>query len=206
MTRLILPLLLAGCALVLPTAAQASKLTLNNYEADDGLYSVINYDAAPGKANRLALTLSPTEVIARDTADPVKPGRGCKAISRVAVRCPVQDDLLDVTVKTGDKNDVVRVRGRLRAPVMADDAYIHLGAGNDVAVGDTAHEFFEGGPGNDILSGRGGPDELEGGAGDDVLTGGAGEDVFHCGPGSDRVTDAQTGELGEACEGGPGGL
>lgn len=73
---------------------------------------------------------------------------------------------------------------------------IHLGAGNDTAIGSAAADRLLGGTGTgtDNLNGAGGDDAIQGGGGLDVLTGGSGSDSF----GYTTLTDAVIGGTGAA--------
>ena len=66
--------------------------------------------------------------------------------------------------------------------------------GNDVLLGDSENNRFEGRGGNDSLNGRDGDDTLAGQGGDDELTGGVGVDIFqYDGQGFDIITDFEVG-------------
>lgn len=58
-------------------------------------------------------------------------------------------------------------------------------SGNDVIIGDSLNNNFDGGDGNDSIDGGNGNDTLNGGAGNDTLIGGADNDSLIGGTGND---------------------
>lgn len=147
----------AASALVLALCAPASAATVRaertpaNKAADDTLVSFV---AEPGEANRLAVTLTASEVTFEDRAAELSAGTGCTGAGP-RVSCPVVSGAAHVSVGLGDGDDEGAVWGRL------DRAWSYV--------------RIAGGDGTDLLSATGTRgvvfSSLDGGQGDDRLVG-----------------------------------
>ena len=169
---------LTRVGLVLLTTASTGALTATPaLAASTGVASVVestkvNYKAAPGKQNKVVVTLA-GHTITIDDRVPIKAGKGCKQVKgdRTKVRCTTKAKPTRVRVYTYDRNDSIVNQTGLPAT-------LNGGAGNDTIVGGSRGELIEGGLGNDKLWGNGGNDTLYGDLGDDVVHGGAGNDTL----------------------------
>ena len=101
----------------------------------------------------------------------------CESVSVVEVLC---DGTMPATVVVSalDRNDRVRIRGRIASTIFG-------GAGNDTLTGYTADDALHGEDGNDTLNGGAGDDDFVGGTGDDRMIGNNGADDFDGGIGID---------------------
>jgi serpin B len=126
--------------------------------------SSISVTAVPGKEGLLRVSVNGTKV-------------GARRVEKVG----------GIRIRTGDGNDLVRVR--------LDDRFAELpttvlgGAGRDVLIGGASRDVLRGGPGNDRLDGRGNADFVKGGPGADrIRTHGLDEDTVRDDP-ADRFVD-----------------
>jgi Ca2+-binding RTX toxin-like protein len=134
---------------------------------------VLTYAAAPGEANRLALSVSSGSYVLLDPGVPVAPGPGCSGPAFDRVTCPTAG-ISAIAVVAGDMNDTVSL-------TTSTAATISDGPGDDTVSGGSGADTLLGGDGADALSGGGGSDTfVDGGA--------AAMDVFTGGSGTDRVS------------------
>ncbi|MFF6784914.1 calcium-binding protein [Streptomyces sp. NPDC012510] len=132
----------------------------------------INVNAAAGKANRITVTASGTNVVITDTGDTVTAGAGCTQRTANSVTCPAGTRTL--IIQTGDLNDSVLLQASLRASIYGQTGNDQLHA---LGTGQRA-----------VLSGAEGDDSLYGGSADDDIVGGTGNDTMVGGAGNDRIT------------------
>jgi Ca2+-binding RTX toxin-like protein len=78
-----------------------------------------------------------------------------------------------ISIDAGAGNDLVSL-----SPLIAVDATITGGDGNDMLMGGRGHDTLLGGEGHDVLFGLLGNDLLDGGDGNDILWGGLGRDTL----------------------------
>lgn len=88
------------------------------------------------------------------------------------------DSSKDVTIKSGNGDDIITMTGNANANINAEK-------GNDRLYGGFGNDLLNAGAGNDVLSG---------GMGNDTLTGGSGNDIFVYEGGNNVITDYKTGE------------
>ncbi|KUJ70434.1 calcium-binding protein [Streptomyces albus subsp. albus] len=204
-----------GASVALATAAGAAAPAATAAVSDND--RELSYTAAPGQANKVAVTetlqsnrVDITYVI--DDVVPISAGHGCSYPDRAdhtKVSCTVvtvdsQDPYNVLTLNAADGNDVVAVNNT------TDQAYytnsIHLGAGNDKLTntgpvdgsfvlgegGDDSITVGEvavafGGDGNDTVYAGSDGIIVQGGKGNDVIRGGAGGQSLSGDDGNDRV-------------------
>jgi RTX calcium-binding nonapeptide repeat (4 copies) len=149
---------------------------------------VYSAEMGKGKDNDIRVeTNAKGQIVFRDT-QPIDPGRGCKPVTRMTVRC-TPGDAQQIRVHAYDGantitvDDDVRLDTRLDGDVRAAKG----GSGRDVVSGSDAADTLDGGPGADVLLGLGGGDMLVGGTGADVVKGGSGVDELHGLAGADRL-------------------
>ncbi len=104
-----------------------------------------------------------------------------------------QNDTDDVTIVTGDGNDIV--------VTTAGDDSIFTQIGDDLIFAGAGDDYVDAGLGNDVIDGGLGNDQLFGGAGDDIIDGGAGNDSYDGGSGNDLLI---TSAGADTLFGGPG--
>jgi Ca2+-binding RTX toxin-like protein len=179
------------------------------YSATTGL----RFDAAPGEANSVVITLNATpnqmDILDQAGTLAVTAGAGCAPAphnSRIA-RCVLTGNRV-TTITLGDLDDRFTPAGGGQMPdlfVFGGDGVdtISGGTGFDRLVGDggddainasLGNDQVEGGPGNDRLAGGINADTLLGQDGNDVLFSDQGNDSFDGGAGTDTVD--YSGELG----------
>ena len=156
--------LLAAFAGAAP-AAHAATATVS-----DG---ILTFTAAPGEANRLALSVSSGSYSLLDPGITVTPGPGCSGPAIDRVTCATSG-ITEIAIDVGDMGDTVTLSTSTAATI-AD------GAGDDTITA---------GSGADVLLGGAGTDTLSGGSGSDTFSDGsaASNDVFNGGSGTDRVS------------------
>jgi RTX calcium-binding nonapeptide repeat (4 copies) len=159
----------------------------------------VTVTAKPGEANRIRVTVTPSQVRITDPNAPVvdaMPTATCRAVpggvtcDRVATETmrmqlgdrddrlefrEAGDDLeqpLDFSARGGTGNDLLASI----TPTVARDLVLRGEAGNDQLLSGAGADLLEGGAGGDTLNGRGGRDRLNGGTGRDVFFGGTGID------------------------------
>ena len=152
------------------------------------------YAAAPGEANRLAVSLSGQVFTFRDAGARIAPTGACGADDSGAAHCLTLSPPHMVTITLRDGDDTFSTTVRVRASVRGGDGADRL----------------EGGPGADVLEGELGDDTLNGGPGADRLDGGEGADVIEardderdivsCGPGVDMIEGDPVDEIASDCE------
>src|SRR5687768_4658586 len=137
---------------------------------------------------------------------------GTKASDTIIVRLSATDPAVLEVVDNGvlrafdaeaiDEMRIIGLEGRDTITiddvngVVAIDAFLGGGHGNDTLTGGAGDSTLNGGNGNDVLVGGAGDDELEGGRDDDSLTGGDGEDVFKSSDSDTEITDNTPGDDG----------
>jgi hypothetical protein len=163
----LLPISILALALLLPTAADASTVTVR--QTPDASGDEVFYQAAPGEANLLEVAYAgdAKSVTVTDPGATVTAGAGCTSINDHAATCTPQSAtyLQNARAELGD----------------GDDKLTTTRPGPAVIGGVVAN----GGAGDDHLDGGAGPDELDGGGGTDTLLGGGSGDVI-----TDGDTDA----------------
>lgn len=206
-TALAAPIALAGPA---AAAAPAATAAVNEY----GWH--LTYTAAPGQANKVAVTQSHTGdrsgfVFVIDDVVPVTVGKGCShpdGTDLTRISCTVeapesQSPLNSLEMDLGDGADTASYANA------TDQIYyfatVELGAGNDTwtgAVGSGVDgSSVHGGAGNDTLTagalayagGDGGADTLRSDRGGSIVDGGAGNDSLRGGKG-DQILRADDGD------------
>ncbi len=141
----------------------------------------IEYQAAPGEANKIVATRAPGVIRIVDMGATVTAVGDCVSVNEHEAVCSVSD-VFEFWVYAGDRDDSVVIEGPINSRVDGQE-------GNDVLEGGDYADYFDGGPGNDTLKGVGAPGSanslynpanvLYGGEGDDYLDGYAGgEDVL----------------------------
>ena len=150
---------------VLPSMAGAATI------GTDG--TTVQYRAAGGEANQLAITASGTDLFFSDPGAgaivDVDGAAGCSASGSTAT-CPLVG-FVDTHVDLRGKDDSVSATGNL-APLTALTV---LGGGGD--------DTLAGGNGADTLLGGAGADFIDGNQGNDTAFGGLGTDTFQWDPG-----------------------
>jgi hypothetical protein len=162
-------------------AATAGTATLDYEkplpELEIGAAYALAVEAARGQRSRIAVGEDAGGYTVVDNGAPLRPGRGCSAVTPHTVRCPTPRAAEDrsVFVDAGNGTDHVALSG------------LSLRTAAEVRGGGDADVIF-GSAGADVLSGGGGGDVLVGGRGIDLLDGGGGSDVVAGGPDRDAVT------------------
>jgi uncharacterized protein YkwD len=201
---------------VLAAVAAAAVLAWPAPDADAAVAGAdlrgVFYAAAPGEANRLAVSLSGHVFTFRDAGAGIAPTGACSADASGAAHCLTlaQPDVVTVVLRDGD--DAFSSTARVRAIARGGDGSDRLegGPGPDVLAGEAGDDTLAGGPGADELLGEAGNDALGGGAGADRLDGGEGDDAIEardgerdriaCGPGVDVVEGDPIDEIAPDCE------
>jgi len=93
-----------GANMAMATPASASTVQI------DG--ATLTYDAAPGEANRLTLSVASGTVTATDTGATMTVGSGCTLVSSTKATCSSLG-LAAMSVSTGDMNDTASVSGAI---------------------------------------------------------------------------------------------
>ena len=147
----------------------------------------IEVAAAEGVTNLVGIQGNPTagwRIV--DTAAPVHldPSAlaSCDEVNVIEVRCDATAPAA-ITIRVLDKNDRVRVRGRIAATVFG-------GAGSDRLIGNAAADTLHGEAGRDTITGGNAADSVLAGDGDDtvLVKGDAAADDVDCGAGEDTVS------------------
>jgi Ca2+-binding RTX toxin-like protein len=115
--------------------------------------ATLTYDAAPGEANRLTLSVANGTVTVTDTGATVSVGSGCTLVSATKATCPSLG-LAAMSVSTGDMNDTASVSGSI-------STVFYDGPGNDTMNGGSAGDLFVSDTGADALHGGGGVDAVD---------------------------------------------
>lgn len=167
---------------------------------------------ADGRGERNVLDARPIPIFGlriHDAASPLRAGRGCVALSRWTVDCPLLavrvevdagggDDLIDLTdllvpvqVKGGEGDDAIGGGSAGDQLFGGDgvDSLLGSGGSDSVLSGDLGNDFIHGEQGDDTLSGDQGDDVLGGSSdsGADTMLGGDGQDLVEGGPGNDSI-------------------
>jgi Ca2+-binding RTX toxin-like protein len=157
-----------------------------DYMALDAI--VYSADTGKGTDNDIRVGTDGKGRIVFSDSRPIDPGRGCKAVTRMVVRCtPGDAQQIRVHAYDGDNTITVGDDVRLDTRLDGDLRAAKGGSGRDVLSGSDAADTLDGGPGADVLLGLGGDDMLVGGAGADVVKGGSGVDELHGSAGADRL-------------------
>jgi Ca2+-binding RTX toxin-like protein len=177
------------------------------------------YNAAPGEANQVDLSVASGTIAVHDSGASITAGDGCQSVSANEVICTITfPDFL--SVRLGDLNDSF---------TLASDLIfwnVEAGSGDDTLIdtcvngcgelygrsGDDTLQggnFTFGGPGEDSLTGTSSADLLAGGANNDTLVGlgandrlapGLGDDSVDGGAGADEVSFATRGHTGVSAD------
>jgi hemolysin type calcium-binding protein len=166
--------------------------------------SVLQFNAAAGKANAVTVSLQGSRLIVEDRGDVVTPGQGCVSVPHNPhrVSCSAAG-VTAIGVSLEDENDSARNLTPIRSSVIGASGNDALsgGPGNDRLVGNNGNDRLIGASGNDTLSGGAGDDEVIGNNGDDELFGGPGRDRLNGGSGYDTCDAGNDhGDVEEACE------
>jgi Ca2+-binding RTX toxin-like protein len=153
--------------LALPATAWAGTVSAPGFAG-------VEFNAAPGEANGVSVSLSGGKLRVEDRGAPLKATGTCRSVSANVAECADEHLGWLVVVETGDGNDTVTVNTRRIATTS-----VRLGAGDDKLDGSGGRRIY--GDGND------GADMLLGGKGADVFQGGAGADVLDGREGVDQV-------------------
>jgi hypothetical protein len=207
-------LLAASCVFASPALAGSVRATTGGTGAYGVSQGDVFYDAAPGEANRLRVSLvagSHGVVDVRDEGASIAVGDRCTAVSPNEARCDAAADFVDVVVDVKELDDEVTIEPPLYGLVLGGDGNDTLlggcqltgGPGDDVLRGCSGinpglNHTLRGGPGNDTIDGGDAPDIIDGGGGRDTLHGGEGNDSFNDGDAMAGTTDA------DVIDGGPG--
>lgn len=183
--------LVAAAPGALSAVAGVAEVAVVDPGGNDATAPQVQYRTDPGERSVLTIAGSydTGSVVIRftETGAPLRAGDVCVQENPIRVRCPFEDEGLDVL--TGDGAD--RVRGS-RVPNMP--VRVQTGAGRDRVTGVSGDVL--GGPDADSLkagdaitrlSGEQGEDMLRGGSDADTLGGGDGDDVLFGGDGIDRL-------------------
>ena len=130
----------------------------------------LEYEAAPGEANKLEATRGDGVVTFRDAGATIASREDCKTLPGGEAECRLRGTWA-AGISLGDLPDVFSVSGALRARVSGGD-------GDDVLSGGPNGNSMRGDAGDDRLMGADGEDWLDGGGGSDVLLGGPGDDLL----------------------------
>jgi Ca2+-binding RTX toxin-like protein len=114
-----------------------------------------------------------------DPATRLRPGTGCRSVSRSVATC--QGAITGVSISLSGGSDRVDV-AFLDVPATLDG-----GAGADTLIGGGADDLLDADDGDDHLFGNGGADTLRGDNQNDTLVGGPGPDVIDAGAGTDTA-------------------
>jgi Ca2+-binding RTX toxin-like protein len=189
-------------ALGAPTAATAATVHTEAHGPDRPPSLQAVYDAAPGEANRVTVTVNPGagdfSVRFHDAAATVDAGHGCVQAGPHGARCFA--GYVDAArVHLGDGDDTLTTR-ELKDFQYYFELRAYGGDGADTLAGSLNWDFLYGGPGADRLSGGRGEDWVVGGPGSDRIAAGPGEDVVagesvgHARPPADDEIDGGRGE------------
>ncbi|MFL5933233.1 MAG: hypothetical protein ACJ755_05165 [Gaiellaceae bacterium] len=165
----------ARAAAVSGTASLAYEKPLPELEI--GAAYALSVESGQGQSNRIAVAERAEGFTVVDGGAPLRPGRGCTAVTSRRVRCPMPRAVEDRSV-------FVDAAG-------APDSVVLSGVSADTfaeARGGAAGDLIYGSAGDDFLSGDAGIDAIVGGPGVDVLDGGAGGDILGGGPDRDGVS------------------
>ena len=150
-------LLLLTSLLVPAALAPAADAATVHYQDEP---RKLRYDAAPGEANRLAITQAGQTVTLTDLGatgmEIAKDDTDCTVVSPTEARCVVPVDAFEIDAQFGDGDD----------------------ATTTVATAPQIGLKLHGGDGDDALVGGAGPDKLDGGAGTDTFSGNGGDDTI----------------------------
>lgn len=161
-----LALALLAATLLSPSLAAGATVDADVHRGHPDSIGPVTFRAAPGEANRLAVSGRSGYLVFRDRGAPLRALGDCRRIDAHAARCPSTESI--ARIRLGDGADRARVGSVLVA--------VFGGAGDDVLTGARSWDRLDGGEGDDRLSGGRGGDHLRGGGGRDRLLGGAGDD------------------------------
>lgn len=181
---------------MLATPASAATVDVSAPDPNAPASVVLNYHAAPGEINSLAITVTepvspmggnyyggPTTYDLRDPGAAIQPGSSCRLVDGDPHHASCQSQQIgDLAVELGDGDDQLTVTHdppRMFGPRLVASG----GDGNDVLKADPRagdQNNLYGGNGNDVLVGGTYSNALYGGGGDDRLVGGASSDLL-CG-------------------------
>jgi hypothetical protein len=168
MTMVRRALLVLAAALALPGSAWAGTVSAPGFAG-------VHFDAAPGEANNLHVSLAGGKLRIEDTGAPLKATGTCHTVSGSVAECDNEHLGWLVVVDTGDGADTVAVNTR-----GIGTTAVHLGAGDDkLDASGRKRVYGNGDDGADMLLGGSGPDVLQGGAGPDLLDGRDGLDQVY---------------------------
>ena len=149
-----------------PAAALGATLTgtLEPVDGERPDYRSLDmrFEAEPGEANQLTMTVTTEEVVFEDLGAEIEVRGACTSTGPNRAVCSAGDDRRFKWIELGDGDDQLRIE---------DGSLIEVW----------------GGEGNDTLQGGSGPERLDGGLGDDLVDGGAGIDTIIDPGGSDEL-------------------
>ena len=117
--------------------------------------TVLEYSAAPGERNEVAVAVEGVTVRIREAALPITAGEGCRQAGEREVVCDYPSGVQRrASFALGDAADSLVTSGNLPGVVLDG------GAGDDAVAGGDADEALAGGTGSDRLSGGGGSDTV----------------------------------------------
>ena len=206
MTKTLIAALAAAAALLVPSAAQAATVSLDNGtivyrgEASEGLNLMVT-TFQPWGDPKTYLALSDSGADRQAIAG----GTPCSPDANFGVLCPL-DPSQPLRIEGSAGNDRISIFNNEVPDAKA--IQIHGNAGNDEIEDvfiSTAGRVLTGGPGNDTILGYGGNDSIDGGDGNDTVDGGEGDDQVRAGAGDDELWGDHYKEPGaDLLDGGPG--
>jgi hypothetical protein len=194
---------LVSCLVLASPAVAADRYTLDNDGAGNLLVRPGDRPTIAVKYTAVCLPFgcnSGLIISSADDATPFANSTGCTANTAASFTCDPIPPRTQVTGTEADDSVAGVCMGSTgnprNAPLDFDgrggddevsaatctDSVLHMGAGNDRALG--SGQIF-GGLGNDVLRGGPGDDSIDGGPGNDLLIGGPGSDLLHGGSGID---------------------
>lgn len=137
-------LLVAALALLaaLPASAHGATAGAGQIDGDDIVFS-----ADPGEANRLTVTGDGNTVVLEDSANPIRPGRRCTAVTANRVTCEVGFGFVIVSLEDGD--DEVTTTGTFGERIVS----IGGDQGADTIRAEAGRASISGGTGTDRIIG-----------------------------------------------------
>ena len=171
--------------LALPASASAGTASLklvpgpcdivcSKYNGQPPPQAQLRYDAAPGEANAVTLSLAGKTVTVRDDGAPVTPADNCTRVDDHVVTCATTSAPFSYTVALGDGSDTLTVAGAIGSLLSATGE-----AGDDQLTGGGEIDLFDGGPGRDRIATAGGDDRVtDGDADPDAIDGGGDRDAL----------------------------
>ena len=203
----------AGAITPVPPTTPVQPATVSVATQDSG--TVASFKAAPGQANRLTITTTPSGTLQRasraaanptttitftDLGAPLRVGVGCASVDEHTATCITSADRLDVELGDGDDTVTTNAPAAIGGG-SGDDTIVATNppskhgnvlsgaAGNDrIDAGAGGRSVLLGGPGDDTLIGSGFDDEVYGDPGADTIKAGAGRDLVDGEAGPDHIT------------------